>query len=111
MVLVERDDILLVGNEFLAEEMLRYAEEFRSETATWILGAILDKMRIMDVQKNFIKICKKYVNTTDIADIIHAAVCLETNSILISNDTHFNKIKKEGIIEVWRISEAIAVLL
>ena len=33
--MIERDDILLVGDEFLAEEMIRYAEEFKSETAVF----------------------------------------------------------------------------
>jgi predicted nucleic acid-binding protein len=109
--MIERDDFLLVGDEFLAEEMLRYAEEFRSETATWILGALLEKMVLIDVKKNFVKICMKYMNTPNKADIIHAAVCLETNSVLISNDAHFNRIKKEGIIDVWGISKAITELL
>lgn len=109
--IIERDDYLLVGDEFLAEEMIRYAEEFRSETATWILGALLEKMHITTVQKNFVKICMKYIKTPNKADIIHAAVCLETNSILISNDSYFNNINREGIIKVWRISEAINKLL
>lgn len=109
--IIERDDYLLVGDEFLAEEMIRYAEEFRSETATWILGALLEKMHIITLQKNFVKICMKYIKTPNKADIIHAAVCLETNSILISNDSHFNNINRESIIKVWRISEAIKKLL
>jgi predicted nucleic acid-binding protein len=111
LAMIERDDILLVGDEFLAEEMLRYTEEFRSETATWILIALLEKMHIIDVGKNFIKICMKYIKTPDKADIIHAAVCLETGSILISNDSHFNKINREGIIKVWGITKAIKELL
>ncbi len=109
--ILEQDDLLLVGDDFLAEEMLKYAEEFRSEMATWILGALLEKMHIIDVQKNFIKICMKYIKTPYKADIIHAAVCLQTNSILISNDSYFNNIRSEGIIKVWGISEAIARLL
>ena len=109
--MIQRDDFLLVGDEFLAEEMLRYAEEFKSDTATLILSALLEKMVIINVGKNFVKICMKYIKTPNNADIIHAAVCLETDSILITNDTHFNKIKKEGIIKVWGISKAIKKLL
>ena len=109
--MIEQDDIRLVGDEFLAEEMIRYAEELKSETATWILSALLDKMEIIDVGKNFVKICMKYVKTPNKADIVHAAVCLEANSILISNDAHYNKIKKEGIINVWGISKAIKHIL
>ena len=109
--MIERDDILLVGDEFLAEEMIRYAEEFKSETAVWILSTLLDKIEIIDVEKNFVKICMTYIKTPNKADIVHAAVCLETNSILISNDAHYNKIKKEGIINVWGISKAIKHIL
>jgi predicted nucleic acid-binding protein len=47
---------------------------------------------------------------TAIADMIHAATCLETDAILITNDRHFDKIKTARIIEVWSISEAIKIL-
>jgi len=109
--MIEREDIYLVGDEFLAEEMVRYAEEFKSETASWILSALLEKMELIEVGENFIKICMNYIKTPNKADIIHAAVCLKTDAILITNDTHFNKIQDEGIIKVWGISRGIKELL
>jgi len=109
--MIEREDIYLVGDEFLAEEMVRYAEEFKSETASWILSALLEKMELIEVGENFIKICMNYIKTPNKADIIHAAVCLKTDAILITNDTHFNKIRDEGIINVWGISRGIKKLL
>lgn len=33
------------------------------------------------------------------------------NSILITNDRHFDKISKNKVIEVWSISKAIETLL
>ena len=39
--MIRNKDIALVGNEFLAEEMARYAESFRSETAALLLHALL----------------------------------------------------------------------
>ncbi|MDH5386460.1 MAG: PIN domain-containing protein, partial [Candidatus Aminicenantes bacterium] len=111
LTMIEREDIYLVGDEFLAEEMVRYAEEFKSETASWILSALLEKMELIDVGENFIKICMNYINTINKADIIHAAVCLKTDAILITNDTHFNIIRDEGIIKVWGISRGIKELL
>jgi predicted nucleic acid-binding protein len=105
--IIESDDIHLIGDEFLIEEMVRYAEEFRSETASWILGALLTKMDIVEVTENFIKICKSYIRTPNLADIIHAAICLKTDAVLITNDSYFNKIRDEGIIEVWSIRKAI----
>ena len=63
LTMIEREDIHLVGDEFLVEEMVRYAEEFKSETASWILSALINKMKLVDVGKNLIKICKNYINT------------------------------------------------
>ena len=61
LTIIENEDIHLVGDEFLVEEMVRYAEEFRSETASWILSALLDKIKLINVGKNLIKICKNYI--------------------------------------------------
>lgn len=108
--IIEKEDVLLIGDEFLVEEMIRYAEEFKSETASWILSALLDKMEFVDVGDNFFKICKNYIKTPNIADIVHAAACLKTDAILITNDKHFSKIRNEGIIKVWSISKIIKEL-
>ena len=45
------------------------------------------------------------------ADVVHAATCLHTGAVLISNDAHFDGIKEVGIIEVWSITDAIKKLL
>ncbi|UCG68841.1 MAG: type II toxin-antitoxin system VapC family toxin [Thermoplasmata archaeon] len=105
--IIEREDIRLVADEFLVEEMIRYAEEFKSETASWIFSALLEKMELVDVGENFIKICKGYIETPNMADILHAACCLKSDAILISNDRHFDKIRNEGIIKAWSISKVI----
>jgi predicted nucleic acid-binding protein len=47
----------------------------------------------------------------ELADAVHAATCLQSNAVLISNDKHFDKIRDMRIIEVWKISEAIEKLL
>ena len=105
--IIEREDIQLVGDEFLVEEMIRYAEEFKSETASWILSALLEKMELVYVGENFVKICMSYIKTPNMADILHAACCLKSDAILITNDKHFKKIQDAGIIKVWSISKAI----
>ncbi|VVB64774.1 Xaa-Pro dipeptidase [uncultured archaeon] len=51
--------------------------------------------------------CKPFFPTTEGADIVHAATCRHAEAILISNDSHFKRIKEEGLIDVWSISEAI----
>ena len=103
--------IRLVGNDLLVEEMARYAELLRSETAATLLYALIGKMEIIEVQENFLKICKSYIETPDKADIFHASICLQTNAVLKSNDHHFNRIRDEGIIKVWSTTEAINKLL
>ncbi|MCK4455932.1 MAG: PIN domain-containing protein [Thermoplasmata archaeon] len=109
--MIESEDIQLVGHELLVEEMVRYAEEFGSETASWILGALLGKMRLVPVSENLVRLCRNYIETPDLADVIHAAACLKSDAVLVTNDKHFDRVKDEGIVEVWSISEAIEKLL
>jgi len=108
---IESEDIQLVGHELLVEEMVRYAEEFGSETASWIAGALLEKVRLVPVSENLVRLCRNYIETPDLADVIHAAACLKSDAVLITNDKHFDRVKDEGIVEVWSISEAIERLL
>lgn len=109
--IISEPSIELVGNHLLAYEMIRYPEALKSETATTLLAALLSKMELIEVSKNYIKICSRYIKTPDKADILHATTCLQTRSILITNDKHFDKIKDEGIIEVWNVSKAIRQLV
>lgn len=108
--LIGDPSIGLIGNDLLVEEMIRYAEFLGSETAATLLHALIAKMEIVEVQENFLKICRSYIETPDKADILHAASCLQTNAVLISNDHHFNRVRDEGIIKVWGITEAIKKL-
>lgn len=109
--LISKPKFTFVGNYLLAYELFRYAELLKSETATMLLATLLSKMQVIEVSKNYRKICSKYIKTPDKADILHAATCLQTGAILITNDRHFNKIRDEGIIEVWNVSKAIRQLM
>ena len=51
--------------------------------------------------------CKPYFPESEKADLYHAATCLKTGATLISNDRHFDEIRRAKIIEVLRTSEAI----
>ena len=110
LVLLEREDLRLVGNAFWVEEMVRYAEEFHSETAAWLVGALLSRTRVVQVERNFVTVCAKYVTTPDAADVLHAATCLRERAVLVSNDKHFDRIRDEGVVEVWSIARAIRSL-
>jgi predicted nucleic acid-binding protein len=109
--LIQDRVIRLVGNEFLLEEMARYAEVFGSEMASTLLFAMISKMEVVDVQGKYVTICRSYMDTDDLADVIHAATCLQTDAILITNDHHFDPVRDEGIVEVWSIAGAIRELL
>ncbi len=109
--LIRDKNIGLVGNEFLVEEMARYAEAFRSETASLLIHALISKMDIVEVQERFTAACRNIMGMEDPADVLHAATCLQTGAILITNDRHFDIIRDEGIIEIWSTAEAIQKLL
>lgn len=56
-------------------------------------------------------IVKSFFPETESADIYHAATCLKTNCILITNDKDFLGLKRAKLVEIWTISEAIRKLL
>ena len=91
--------------------MSRYAEAYPSETVASLLEAIASKMNLVDVEERFLKVCRGYLGTTDLSDIYHAAACLQTNSTLITDDHHFDRIRDEGVITVWSTNVAIKTLL
>ena len=55
--LLGKEDAEIVGDEYWAEELLRYAEEFRSETATWLVGALLNRARLVRIAPKCVKLC------------------------------------------------------
>ena len=109
--IIEDPSIKVVGDDLLVEEMLRYAELLKSETAAVLLSSLLSKMGLVRVSRNYRKICRTYIKTPDKADVLHTATCLQTGAALITNDRHFDLIKEEGIIKVLSVSEAIRKLL
>ena len=109
--LIENKKIRLVGNDLLLLEFGKYSEKFKSETASHLLKKLKDKIKVVDVKEDSIKISRKYIPKAEIVDIIHAATCIQEGSILITNDKHFDKISRNGVIEVWNITEAIENLL
>ena len=109
--MIQDEEVGLVGNEYLAEEMARYAEVFRSEMASLLLYAMISKMELVEVEERFIIVCRKFMGADDLADLYHAATCLQLGAVLVTNDRHFDPLREEGIIEVWSTAEAIQRLL
>ncbi len=109
--LISNDEIHLVGNDLLMMEFDKYSDKLKSKTTSHLIKKLKDKIVVVDVGENCIKKCGKYIPKKNIVDIVHAATCLQENSILITNDKHFDKIMKNKIIQVWNISLAIRNLL
>ena len=109
--IISEPRIGLVGNVFLVEEMVKYAELLESVTAATILQALLAKIEIIDVSESHVRVCLNYIDTPDYSDVVHVATCLQVCCILVSNDQHFNRIRDEGIVGVWSVKKAIEILL
>ncbi|MBO8180634.1 MAG: PIN domain-containing protein [Archaeoglobus sp.] len=99
---------ILVANDVLLAEYEKYARTLKAESFLEFL-----KLRVVIVNPSDeeVKVCRQYFPENEIADAVHAATCLKTDAILITNDKHFDAIKKAGLIEVWDISEAISRIL
>lgn len=109
--LLADDGIQLIANAILVGEYRRLEKELNSPTSTLLLELLIKKMEITEVKEEAIHCCKPYISKEEAADTIHAATCLQTGAILITNDGDFDKIKDERIINVWSISDAIRQIL
>jgi len=105
--LIDNTTIVLIGNEFLIMELEKYVQVFESKLGKEILQKLIDKTEVVDVNEKFLRICRSYFPGDELIDIYHAATCLQTGAVLITNDRHFDKIRNEKIIEVWSISKTI----
>ncbi|WP_175060121.1 PIN domain-containing protein [Thermococcus sp. 2319x1] len=101
-------DCELVGNDVLLAEYERYAETFN---AMDFFEFLRKRIKIANPSREEVLKCLKYFPPSQVADAVHAATCLKTGAIIITNDKHFEKIAKEGLIEVWEIKRAIKSLL
>jgi predicted nucleic acid-binding protein len=106
--LINDDELELFGNRWLLEEYARLAEGLKSETSTLILGHLAAKVRdVIEIREEAVARCSKYLPEGEAADVMHAATCLQSGAVLITNDRDFDRIRDSGIIEVWSIGEAI----
>jgi predicted nucleic acid-binding protein len=105
--LLERKGIHLVGNVLLAQEYLRYAEVFPSPTAAALAAALAEKMEIVRVEDRFVLACSPHFPRAKGADCVHAATCLQTGAILVSNDKDFDSVAKAGLVRRWTAADAV----
>jgi len=98
----------LVADDILISEYERYSSKFEAHA---FFDLIRRKVVIIEQSEEDVIKCKSFFSPGSESDVVHAATCLHTGAILISNDAHFNRIKEEGVIEVWSITDAIKKLL
>jgi predicted nucleic acid-binding protein len=98
----------LFANELLIFEYEKYA---RTLGTYELLGYLKKAVIQVNPSQEEIDTCAAFFPESELSDIVHAATCLYADAVLISNDNHFNRIKKAGIIEVWSNTEAIRRLL
>lgn len=101
-------DYELVGNDVLLAEYRKYAEAF---DALNFFEFLRKRVKIVNPSREEMLKCLDYFPSNQVADAVHAATCLKTGAIIITNDKHFEKIAEKGLIEVWNIKKAIEELL
>ncbi len=98
----------LVANKALLAEYEKYAQQLEAE---YIFLYLKSRIILISVSDEEIQRCKLFFPESQFSDAVHAATCLQSGALLITNDKHFDKIKGDGLIRVWTISEAIRNLL
>ncbi|RLF04271.1 MAG: PIN domain nuclease [Thermoprotei archaeon] len=107
----------LVGNSVLLEEYRRWVLRLSmedlalQEPATTLYSLLENRMRIVEPDREHLEACEPYFPESERADLYHAATCLKTGATLITNDRHFDEIRRAKIIEVLRTSETIRRIL
>ncbi len=109
--LINDDELELFADLWLLDEYKQLAEELNSETSVLILGQLTTRMQVTKLGEEAVAHCRPYLPEGQAADVLHAATCLQSDAVLITNDRDFDRIKQEGVVEVWSISDAIRKLL
>ena len=99
--------------ELFANDLLIFEyEKYAITLGTYELLNYMKKSLIhINPSQEEIDACAPFFPESELSDIIHAATCLYADAILITNDNHFNKIKKSGLVAVWSNTKAIKILL
>ena len=104
------DDVLISEYRKWFAALTKRLPRIRAQ-ATDLLNLILAKARLASPDPEHIDMVMPHIPKKEVADAYHAATCLKTGAVLITNDKDFLELKKRGIIKVWTITEAIQELL
>lgn len=101
----------LFGNQILLREYQRFVEELNSDVLTQVVDELTAKVQLAEIPDDALRRCLGFFSERDTKDVFHAATCLVTGAVLITNDRDFDRIRDAGLIKVWSISEAIRKLM
>lgn len=102
-------DAAIYVNKELLFEYEKYINKILGLPHLFLL--IQKRSTLIDPSMESLLVCRRFFPESEFADAVHAAKCFEVGAILTSNDAHFDAIKESDLIEVWKISEAIAKIL
>ncbi len=102
--LLTSTEIELIANDVLIGEYYKFALKLGAPEFLELVSSVVV---VVNPSEEYVKDCKQYFPENKMADVVHAATCLQYDAVLISNDKHFDKIKNMKLIEVWKINEAI----
>ena len=98
----------LFANELLIFEYEKYAKTLGTyELLNYLKKAVIQ----VNPSQEEIDACAAFFPESELSDVVHAATCLYADAVLITNDNHFNKIKRAELIEVWSNTKAIKRLI
>ncbi|MBN2250955.1 MAG: PIN domain-containing protein [Candidatus Altiarchaeota archaeon] len=98
----------LFADELLIFEYERYAEAlYASDLLNYLKKAMIQ----VNPTQAEIDVCAPFFPESELSDVVHAATCLYLDAVLITNDKHFDRIKEDGLVEVWSNTKAIKRLL
>ncbi len=115
--LLRNEDVVLIVNEVLLKEYTKYmlllSMQFprEKEDIMKLINILIKKAIIVEPEAVHLSKVLPYFDKKEYNDAYHAATCLKTKCIIISNDKDFELIKKEGVVTVWSISEAVRFFL
>ncbi len=98
----------LIANDVLLAEYRKYAERLN---AMDFYEFLVRRVEVVNPKPDDVRKVLPYFPKNQVADAVHAATCLITGAVLITNDRHFERISKAGLIEVWSITAAIKRLI
>jgi predicted nucleic acid-binding protein len=73
----------LVANKALLAEYEKYAEQFEAE---YIFFYLKSRIVLINISDEEIQICRQFFPDSQLSDAVHAATCLQSKAVLITND-------------------------